>query len=134
MQDKKQTISFRRIRGRIVPIKSKSDSNHGKMAILGAAAVPLAIGQMASKKNALRFAVAGSALSLGTGIYSLKDSYDHGVNRGSFWHGVGRYFTNSAAWSAGALGGAAIGISQIVALKKAGMGGKATRRIMKNLN
>jgi len=134
MQDKKQTISFRRIRGRIVPIKSKSDSNHGKMAILGAAAVPLAIGQMASKKNALRFAVAGSALSLGTGIYSLKDSYDHGVNRGSFWHGVGRYFTNSAAWGAGALGVTALAGVHLAALGKLGKASKSASRIMKNLN
>lgn len=133
MQDKKQTISFRRIRGRIVPIKSKSDSRFGNMAVLGAAAVPLAIGQL-SKKHSLKFALAGSALSLGTTAYSIKNSYDHGVNRGSFWHGVGRYFTNSAAWGAGALGVTALAGVHLAALGKLGKASKSASRIMKNLN
>lgn len=86
--------------------KKPGDSIHFEQARMGAAS-GLAAGlsfhvlNAGYKKAAVGVAAAGLGIGL-TALYkNVKNSFEHGNKKKSFWHGVGRHVTNSLASGVG---------------------------------
>lgn len=95
-------IAFRRIGGRIVPI-NKSDNHFRAFALAGAAAAPIMVGSLLSKKYSKGFKIAEGIVGYGLFAANLADSYNHGKKEKSFWRGAGRYVSNHLSLQGGAL-------------------------------
>lgn len=96
-------IRFIRKNGRVIPVRNKqkhafSGAHHGKFAAAGAVARAT---MKAAPKTSTAFAAA-------TGIASLVNAVQHGREKKSFLHGVGRAFSNDLSVLGGraAAGGA----------------------------
>ena len=90
--------------------KPKGASEHlqlGTRAAFAGIAGGLAANAAAFGRN--KIALGFGAVAIGTGLYNeyrnVKNSFEHGDKKNSFWHGVGRYATNSLAIGAGAITG-----------------------------
>ncbi len=123
-------VTFRRIGGRIVPIKKKSDRNWGAFALAGAASAPLSIGAMVSKHKT-KFGIAAGIATIGISGANIVNSYQHGKNRKSFFHGVGRYITNNLALNAGGFA-AGLGLGGYMGYKA--LKGGVLKHAIRNLN
>lgn len=115
-------MRFIRKNGRIIPIREKGEKQpkpggsihlqQAKDGAIGIAASGLAVNaaKHGHGKTAIALGVAGGLHGIGSMIRNVKNSVDHGKQKKSGWHGLGRFITNNYANSAGALiGAAAIG-------------------------
>lgn len=122
-------MKFIRVKGRIVPVREKGESDknpYRTAAALGAgagASNALSIGALRAGK--VKTAIAFGAASIGAGLTGLyknaKNSVQHANQKDSLAHGLGRFIGLSWTKSAGAylgMGGAAAVAKGVTAIKK----------------